>query len=218
MSGTRLLHKDRGRRRDFISSRRRPPSSSSRRRDHECASRNPIFSAAGLYDATLRPNSKSKIVKRPYALLLLPALRLLRGFLRGGLRFRLTLLRHCCPPGCDERWRHQVRAIANRQHCTAITTAQRKKQRLRLTKRIWRRALKASRRHRTNGFSSAGILIARARGTQRAWLFQIAETSMAQGFLARHDRSLSQHFSPRTRSADGNHACQSRRNDTCAAA
>ena len=58
-------------------------------------------------------------------LLLLPALRLLCGFLRGGFHLRFTLLRHCCPPGCDERWRHQVRAIANRQHCTAITTAQR---------------------------------------------------------------------------------------------
>ena len=75
---------------------------------------------------------RPKIVMR-LALLLLPALRLLRRLLRR--RLRLTLLCHCCPPSLRDGMFICVPSRID-VHCTLITTAQWTKQRIHLTKRL----------------------------------------------------------------------------------
>jgi hypothetical protein len=57
-------------------------------------------------------------------LLLLPALRLLRRLLRRC--FRLSLLRHCCPPSLSG-WRHRYSAVANRRALAPDYTTEAKK-------------------------------------------------------------------------------------------
>ena len=57
-------------------------------------------------------------------LLLLPALCLLRRLLRRC--FRLSLLRHCCPPSLSG-WRHRYSAVANRLALPSAYTSTEKK-------------------------------------------------------------------------------------------
>ena len=73
---------------------------------------NAIF---GSCDAEDRPRRR---------LLLLPTLRLLRCLLRRC--FRLSLLRHCCPPSLSG-WRHRYSAVANRLALASAYTSTEKK-------------------------------------------------------------------------------------------
>ena len=96
---------------------------------------------------------RPKIVMR-LALLLLPALRLLRRLLRR--RLRLTLLCHCCPPSLRDGLFICVPSRID-VHCTLITTAQWTKQRIHLTKRACEsRSVRSAtmRRHATNATST----------------------------------------------------------------
>jgi hypothetical protein len=62
--------------------------------------------------------------RQRHQLLLLSALRLLRCLLRRC--FRLSLLRHCCPPSLSG-WRHRYSAVANRRALALAYTTETKK-------------------------------------------------------------------------------------------
>jgi hypothetical protein len=71
---------------------------------------NPTATPAGPCNATFGSCDAEDLQRRE--LLLLSALRLLRCLLRRC--FRLSLLRHCCPPSLSG-WRHRYSAVANRR-------------------------------------------------------------------------------------------------------
>ena len=83
--------------------------------DPTATSAGPCNATFGSYDAEDRQQRH---------LLLLPTLRLLRCLLRRC--FRLSLLRHCCPPSLSG-WRHRYSAVANRRALASAYTTETKK-------------------------------------------------------------------------------------------
>jgi hypothetical protein len=82
----------------------------------------PTATAAGPCNATFGSCDAENRQQRH--LLLLPALCLLRRLLRRC--FRLSLLRHCCPPSLSG-WRHRYSAVANRLALPSAYTSRAKK-------------------------------------------------------------------------------------------
>jgi hypothetical protein len=114
-------------------SRRRPLSSTGPARCWRLRCAHQPTTQAGPFDAISDSMWRRRSYSSGLRLLLLPALCLLRRFLAS--RFRFSLLRHLCPPSL---WDGDLGTVQSRidVHCTPITTAQRKKQRLRLRKRV----------------------------------------------------------------------------------
>jgi len=103
------------------SSRRRPPSFT--RADASCRIIDPTATPAGPCDAIFGSCDAEDRQERRL-LLLLPTLCLLRCLLRRC--FRLSLLRHCCPPSLSG-WRHRYSAVANRPALAPAYTSAREK-------------------------------------------------------------------------------------------
>jgi hypothetical protein len=88
-----------------------------------------------------------------------------------------------CPPSRGS-WRYRNSAVANRVHCAPITTAQRKKQRIRLTNG-GQRASVASNGRRVDSLIRACAMCARAFIASRDRSFRrIKENAAAQAFLS----------------------------------
>jgi hypothetical protein len=102
------------------SSRRRPLSYT--RADAPGQIIDPTATPAGPCNATF--GSCDTEDRQQRHLLLLPALCLLRRLLRRC--FRLSLLRHCCPPSLSG-WRHRYSAVANRLALASAYTSRAKK-------------------------------------------------------------------------------------------